>query len=187
MRNAVEIKFSRENEECIIPSRTHGNAGFDVYIDAKWFRLTKFGALVMYPNDIKILPTGIRCILPPTHYFNLAERGSTGIKGLSYRAGIVDSNYRGVINAVINNTSNNIIVLVQREGHLSEEDLLEIGHKAEIDGIMFKDVITYPITKGIAQLVLHEVPETNIMEVGPDEILADVTDRGEGKFGSSGK
>lgn len=182
----VEILFSRENESCIIPSKKPEDAGYDLYIDPEWFEKEHGNNLIIYPNEIVALSTGIRSVIPSTHYFNIAERGSTGIKGLSYRAGIFDSGYRGIWQVVINNTSNAVIVISNDDTLLHPLNTVKCSSKLIDKGI--DKATIYPSTKAIAQAILHEVPQVTIKEVPVSVLLEDYkSERGEGRYGSSGK
>lgn len=184
----INIKFSKEHDGCIIPSRTYGNAGFDLYADPEFIGVYKY----MHGLETLAIPTGIRSVIPPTHYFQIQERGSTGIKAMKYGAGVIDSNYRGIWNIIITNCSEKGLVLYD-PNKISEEDLIDkLFEESDMFQLMGKDFITeacrfYPITKGIAQAVLLPVPKIEVEEITPEEVLEHKTDRMEGKFGSSGK
>jgi dUTP pyrophosphatase len=61
-------------------------------------------------------PTGLSVVLPNGYWLRLAERGSTAKYGLSLRAGIVDTGYRGEIFVALTNTSDKNIVFNATEG-----------------------------------------------------------------------
>ena len=42
-----------------------------------------------------MLPTGIASACSSNYYFQIFERGSTGVKGIGQRSGVIDSSYRG--------------------------------------------------------------------------------------------
>ncbi len=170
--DAINIQFSREHEGCMIPSKRFADAGMDVYCDPCFL---ENGFKVIKPLETIMIPTGIRAIVPPTHYLQVAERGSTGVKAMKYGAGIIDSSYRGIINVVITNCNNVDIVLYDDKNIKDPSIYGEYG------------AIYYPISKGIAQLLLLPVPKIKITEITPEEVLSNKTERMEGKLGSSGK
>ena len=133
------------------------------------------------PHNTKLIPTGLKSIIPKNYYVQIQERGSTGSKGIKYSAGVIDSNYRGEWFLAITNT--NDVPLVLYDGDLAEDfpsQVLETWNKA--------NAICYPLYKAIFQGVVHKVNEDiDIVEVDSYTILKDKTKRGTGKLGSSGK
>ena len=183
----VIIKFSRENERCIIPTKTNENAGYDLYADPT------IKAVLLAPLETKPISTGIRSVIPENYYAQIQERGSTGIKAMKYGAGVIDSSYRGIWNIVLTNCSDNMILLYD-DKHVSLEEidkfyeqLLSQSNLKVPYEIMKNHTVFYPISKAIAQFVLLPVPKTEIIETTPEDILSHETERMEGKFGSSGK
>lgn len=163
------IKFSKENHRCIIPSKSIENAGYDIYADP----IANGKEVIIKPLETKMIPTGIRAVIPEDYYAQIQERGSTGVKAMKYGAGVIDSSYRGIWNIVITNCSDKDIVIY--------DDTVtgEVG----VD----LNAIYYPMTKAIAQFVLLPVPKVEIEEISPEEVLSNKTERMEGKLGSSGK
>ena len=183
----VIIKFSRENERCIIPTKTNENAGYDLYADPE------LEIVFIEPLATAMVSTGIRSIIPEDYYAQIQERGSTGVKAMKYGAGVIDSSYRGIWNIVITNCSPKPLVIYD-ETKISEDDIIDsliakigvLGKTIDRNKIL-DSLILYPMSKGIAQFVLLPVPKTKIEEVTVDEILSNKTERMEGKLGSSGK
>ena len=162
----VEILFSKENDRCIIPSKLDDDAGRDLYADPS------IGLIRIKPLETKMIPTGIRAIIPQNYYAQIQERGSTGVKAMKYGAGVIDSSYRGIWNIVITNCNNKDIVIYD------DKTIKFDGNENEIP---------YPMSKAIAQFVLLPVPKVTITEVSPSKILENKSERMEGKLGSSGK
>ena len=183
----VTIKFSKENERCVIPSKSNENAGYDLYADPE------LEIIFIEPLATAMVSTGIRSIIPEDYYAQIQERGSTGIKAMKYGAGVIDSSYRGIWNIVITNCSPKPLVIYD-ETKISEDDIIDsliakigvLGKTIDRNKIL-DSLILYPMSKGIAQFVLLPVPKTKIEEVTVDEILSNKTERMEGKLGSSGK
>ena len=65
----------------------------------------------------------------------------------------------------------------------------ELSEEFEIDGAPYKksEVIIYPYTKAICQIVLQEVPVFEVNEVSYEELKQFSSERGDGRFGSSKK
>lgn len=183
----VTIKFSKENERCIIPSKSNENAGYDLYADPE------LEIIFIEPLATAMVSTGIRSVIPEDYYAQIQERGSTGVKAMKYGAGVIDSSYRGIWNIVITNCSPKPLVIYD-ETKISEDDIVDslitkvgvLGKTIDRNKIL-DNLILYPMSKGIAQFVLLPVPKTKIKEVTVDEILSNKTERMEGKLGSSGK
>lgn len=171
----LEVLFSRENKECIIPTKRDEDAGYDLYIDPVWLREKHNGMLIIPALTTTMIPTGIRSVIPETHYAQLEERGSTGTKAIKCGSGVIDSNFRGVWNIVITNCNYKAVVIYSED--ISEDDYWSLP----------LDIIKYPSSKGLAQFVFLEVPKAKITEVFPEDILSFESERGEGKLGSSGK
>lgn len=171
--NEVKILFSQENDKVVLPTKRVDDAGFDLYADPEF--IGEF--VILFPLDTIAIPTGLRSVIPNTHYAQVQERGSTGIRGMKYGAGVIDASYRGVWNVVISNCSNSPVVFYN-PNLISEEELQE---RIEISAMM------YPITKGIAQFVILPVPKVEIELASQEEVMNYTSDRMEGKFGSSGK
>lgn len=184
---SVTIKFSKENERCIIPSKSNENAGYDLYADPE------LEIIFIEPLATAMVSTGIRSIIPEDYYAQIQERGSTGVKAMKYGAGVIDSSYRGIWNIVITNCSPKPLVIYD-ETKISEDDIVDsliakigvLGKTIDRNKIL-DNLILYPMSKGIAQFVLLPVPKTKIEEITVDEILSNKTERMEGKLGSSGK
>lgn len=153
-----------------LPSKRDEDAGFDLY------GLFVEDFFTLKPGDIKMCSTGISVEFPKDWVFYIAERGSTGSKGISRRCGVVDSGFRGEIFVPLNNTSNKSVVFFRYDDEKLDKYLEENNLKKE-------EIVLYPISKAIAQGMLLYCPHVEIEEVH------DLSDslRGEGSIGSSGK
>lgn len=171
--NEVKILFSQENDKVVLPTKRVDDAGFDLYADPEFIG----ECITIDPLQTIAIPTGLRSVMPNTHYAQVQERGSTGIRGIKYGAGVIDASYRGIWNVVITNCNQSPIVIYNPQ-LITEED---IKRKS------YTKVETYPITKGIAQFVVLPVPQVKIELVSQEEVMNCTSNRMEGKFGSSGK
>ena len=144
----VELKFVKLRDGAKIPSKTSGNAGYDIY--------ALFGEDYWYvePHQTVMFPTGIASIIPEEYYFQYFERGSTGTKGIGQRCGVIDASYRGEWFIPITNHNSRRMVIIKK-------------------GVIYKDdtVLQYPYEKALTQAVLLPVPETNITEISIENFL----------------
>lgn len=163
------IKVKKLKKNAIVPSKRDEDAGYDLYavIDEEYN--------ILMPGEIKLMPTGISIEIPKDFVFYLAERGSTGSKGIAKRAGIIDSGFRGEIFVALNNTSNKPVIFYKNEAIIN--DLLKSK------GFSIENVTLYPLTKAIAQGLLLYCPHVEIEEV--NELGESL--RGTGILGSSKK
>jgi len=99
----MKIKFAKCNKNAKIPTRSKGNAGFDIYVVPDE---DENKCYVIRPNETKLLPTGLKSIIEEGYYVQIQERGSTGSKGIKYGAGVIDSSYRGEWFLAVTNTNN---------------------------------------------------------------------------------
>jgi dUTP pyrophosphatase len=163
-RKLPTILFAKVRDSAIIPSKRDEDAGYDVYADFEG------DELVIKPNEIVLVPTGIASSVTDKYALIAKERGSTGTKGMAVRCGVIDSGYRNEIFIPINNTSNKTIVITKNPDIKYEDD-----------------VIVYPASKAIAQLLLVPVPKAKVKEIPYEQLKAIPSQRGTGALGSTGK
>lgn len=76
-------------------------AGMDLYAD---FSNQPGNVFRLDPGERWAVPTGIAVALPPMHYGRVAPRSGLAFKsGIDVLAGVVDSDYRGEIRAILVN------------------------------------------------------------------------------------
>ena len=166
----VYFKVKKVDPRAIIPSKREEDAGYDFYgVFDDEYQVLKHG-------EITLIPTGISMEFPKDWVLYLAERGSTGSKGIARRAGVVDSGFRGELKVMLNNTSNKTIIFI-KDGVHEHEVLDKIS--LERDQVTF-----YPQSKAIAQGMLLYAPHVEVEEV---EELSSDSQRGDGMIGSSKK
>lgn len=158
------LLFAKVRPTATIPSKNYEDAGYDVYADFEEIDL------VIKPNEVKLIPTGIASSMSSKYVLVVKERGSTGTKGMSVRAGIIDSGFRNEIFVPINNTSNKTIIITKDKNRVSDSN-----------------EIIYPYEKAIAQFLLLPVPNVEVKEITYEELQAIPSKRGTGMLGSSGK
>lgn len=153
------ISFFRTRPNAIPPNRAHtSDAGMDVFYCPD---STEQSEVELQPGHNFMFKTGIKMGIPHGYMVQVCNRGSMGAKkSLTVAAHIIDSGYSGEI-------------LV---------DLHNIGHEPQIikSGDKIAQLVVIP--------VIHVIP----MEAKSEESLygmAEITmsDRGEGKLGSTNK
>ena len=146
----MAIKVKKLTSTATIPTKSRKtDAGYDLYADED---------IAIYPEDTKLISTGIAFAIPDGYAGLIWDRSGLGSKGIHRHAGVVDSSYRGEVKVALCNA---------RPGHIN-----------------FTDNI-YFISRGdrIAQILFQKVPHFDLVET--EEL--DDTDRGSSGFGSSGK
>ena len=161
-----ELYFAKVKPNAIIPSKRDEDAAYDIYacFDDDY--------LVIQPHKTVLIPTGIATVFSPKWVALLRERGSNGSKGIAQRAGVIDSGYRGEWFVPLTNTNRVPVVIVKKGVELP---------------LMYNDAIIYPYEKGIAQLLMVEVPKLRTKEISYEELQKYTSLRGTGALGSSGK
>ena len=164
------LKVKRLDKRAILPSKRDEDAGYDLYavLDEDFF--------IFKPGQLHLFPTKISIEIPRDWVFYIAERGSTGSKGISKRCGVVDSGYRGEIFVALNNTSDKTVVFYREDNEKLDSFLQE-------NSLSRDNVTLYPLSKGIAQGMLLYCPHVQVEEV--HELGESV--RGDGALGSSNK
>ena len=163
-----ELYFAKVKPNAIIPSKRDEDAAYDIYacFDDDY--------LVIPPHQTILIPTGIATVFSSKWVALLRERGSNGSKGIAQRAGVIDSGYRGEWFVPLTNTNRVPVVIVKKGVELPL--IYENSH-----------AILYPYEKGIAQLLMVEVPKLRTKEITYEELLQFNSERGTGALGSSGK
>lgn len=95
------MKLKMVTEEFVPKYATSGSAGFDLYCNNE-------EPVVVEPNQVVKIPTGIRVSIPKGYFGAVYPRSSTGIKHritLANTVGVIDSDYRGDIQIFFVNNS----------------------------------------------------------------------------------
>lgn len=164
------LKVRRLDKRATLPSKRDEDAGYDLYavLEEDFF--------LFKPGQVHLFPTKISIEIPRDWVFYIAERGSTGSKGISRRCGVIDSGYRGEIFVALNNTSDKPVVFFKEDNEALDKFLEE-------NNLSRDNATLYPQSKGIAQGMLMYCPHVEVEEVqGLSESI-----RGEGVLGSSQK
>ena len=171
-----QLYFSKIRETARVPAKRDEDAGYDVYadFDGDFF--------VISGGESKMIPTGIATAFSSKYYAQIEERSSMAKLGIKKSGGVIDSGYRGEYFIVTYNTNKKPFII-------SKKPAEELGDEFEIDGKKYKkdEVILYPYSKAICQIVMHEVPVLEAKEIPYEELKNIASERGAGGFGSSNK
>jgi dUTP pyrophosphatase len=140
-----QLKIARLNEKATVPVYgTKEAAGMDI---------SACVAGTIKPNEQVCIPTGLAFQIPKNHVGFLKERSGLSFKNsLALGAGVIDSDYRGEVRAILRNHSDR--------------------------------VFEYKEGDRIAQMVILQAPQWDLLEVSKDQLNS--TERGDGGFGSTG-
>lgn len=164
------LQWKKFNALAPIPIKRRTDVGYDIY--------TIENNIWLKPHETRLFATGLGCLIPSGYWLQAADRGSTGSKGLHVHCGIIDEQYMGEIFIALNNTNPYPILFTD-----------------EVEKACFKRTwygrkyMCYPISKAIAQLILHRNwPSVSIEVQEPIWSAAlRTSERGEEKLGASGK
>lgn len=163
-----------------IPTKTQANAGYDIY--------TIEDNVLIPPHEGHMFRTGIAAVIPANYGLLGRDRGSTGSLGIHLHCGVVDSNYRGEIFVCLWNDTNHAVFFSSNYRNVKKSGEELVGESKLTIDEETKDIIIYPFSKAIAQLVLIPIPNIPAKEIDAATFAQyKDTDRGEGKLGSSGK
>jgi len=162
------IYFAKVRPDAIIPSKNEEDAGYDFYPNFE------SPQMIIEPFTSRLIPTGVASAFVSDYVLLLAERGSTGVKNMKRNAGVVDSGFRGEIQACIYNGNSKPAIITKEE----EPAMLEV---------LSKHYIVYPYKKAICQGLLLILPKVTVVEKSLEDLIAIPSKRGKGMLGSSGK
>lgn len=164
------LYWAKIKEKAIIPTRESENAGYDIYA------CFEEDFMIVKPHETLLIPTGIAWACSEDFYLQIEERSSTGSKGIKKSAGVIDSGYRGEIKIAITNSRNIPLIF----SALDEKILLEKYPEC-------KKCLIYPVSKAIAQGIVHRVEKMNEQVIDYEELTKISSNRGDKGWGSSGK
>lgn len=164
-----KICWAKVHPQAVIPQRRSEDAGYDLYA------CFEQDYMEFAPLETRLVPLGVASAFDQSYVLFLKERGSTGIKGISVRAGVIDSGYRGEYMAALTNLNTKPLRIIKKEA-------LDAMTPAQQE-----QYVLYPYEKACVQGVLLTLPEEESQEISLAELLAIPSGRGAGRLGSSGK
>ncbi len=166
-----QIKFGKMNSTVILPSRREEDGCYDIYANFKEDSI-KIGK-----NEVVNVSTGLKSIFNKKYRICIRERGSNTKSKLLVMAGQIDSNYRGEWFISLYNTQDYDIII---DKNIDDYKVIKKDN-GEIS------LLYVPYSKAVAQFAVEEIPQVDIVEVDIKVIEEDITNRYDGKIGSSGK
>ena len=167
------INFAKVRQEAIIPTKRIEDAGYDLFacFESDW--------IVIHPNKMKLIPSGITSAFGVDNYFEIKERGSSGTKLLEVRAGVIDSGFRGEWLVCLSNGSDIPIIICK------EDAIKKLNQHLEALEIIHFTI--YPYEKAIAQAIFTPITNVRTVEISYEDLKKIPSKRGDGMIGSSGK
>lgn len=174
----MNIKWHKLNPKAKIPTKRDEDAGFDIY--------TIEEEVLLMPLEKRLFGTGLAAAAEPGWWLLAFDRGSTGSRGIHTHCGIIDNGYRGEIFICLCNDNPFPVKFTSKviKPTFATSDFYFDKDGKECCG----EILYYPISKGIAQIIPIPQPEVTSCEVNAAawEELCN-TERGAGKLGDSGK
>lgn len=98
------LRFKKLDAKAVLPTRgSPAAAGLDLY---------SIEAVSLHPNQRALVRTGLAVAIPEGCYGRIAPRSGLATKnGLDVLAGVIDADYRGEIQCLLYNTSDEIVEL----------------------------------------------------------------------------
>ena len=160
-----EIRFARLREGAVIPSKREEDSDYDLYA---CFEEEEF---VIPALSTRLIPTGLVSAFDKSLGVKFEERGSNTKWCGIVQAGVIDSGYRGEWLCAMYN-GNGVPVHIRK-------DVQEVQR--------LDDRVLVPYGKAVCQFHVRQILPVSICEKSAEEILAERSERGEGRLGSSGK
>ena len=106
-----KVVFSLLSYKAILPSKaTDGSAGYDVFA---------YNDQLIPKNSVRKVCCGFKMKMYPGLYAQLKSRSSYALKNVSVEAGVIDSDYRGIVNVCLRN-HNDTDVLIKSESKFAQ-------------------------------------------------------------------
>ncbi len=160
-----KIRFARLREGAVIPSKREEDSDYDLYA---CFEEEEF---VIPAFSTRLIPTGLVSAFDKNLGVKFEERGSNTKWCGIVQAGVIDSGYRGEWLCAMYN-GNGVPVHIRK-------DVQEVQR--------LDDRVLVPYGKAVCQFHVREILPVSVCEKSAEEILAERSERGEGRLGSSGK
>lgn len=159
------IRFARIRDGAVIPSKRAEDSDYDLYacFDEEEFVIPAFST--------RLIPTGLISAFDRSLGVKFEERGSNTKWCGIVQAGVIDSGYRGEWLCAMYN------------GNPLPVHLTKKTERVEY----LADRVLVPYGKAICQFHVRRIEEIAVEEHSAEEILAEASERGAGRLGSSGK
>src|SRR5437762_1301003 len=104
METGQSLRFKKLDANAVLPTRgSPFAAGLDLY---------SIEVVILHPHQRSLVRTGLAVAIPEGCYGRLAPRSGLATKqGLDVLAGVIDADYRGEIQCLLYNTSNETVEL----------------------------------------------------------------------------
>jgi dUTP pyrophosphatase len=104
MKKIDFLSFKKLDSKARLPTRgSPCSAGLDLY---------SIETVSLNPHERRLIPTGLSVAIPDGYYGRLAPRsGLATQKGIDVLAGVIDADYRGEIQCLLQNTGGEIVEL----------------------------------------------------------------------------
>ncbi|MED4083885.1 deoxyuridine 5'-triphosphate nucleotidohydrolase [Halalkalibacterium halodurans] len=168
----MQVKVKRVRASAKLPVyKTDGSAGFDLFAAEE---------VIVEPGDTKKIPLGLAFEIPKGYVLYIVPRSGISLRTKLRQpnsVGVIDSDYRGEVQMLFENTSNEFSSGSKWEPFSVKEELI-------VDRGRIYPYQTYLIRKGeaICQGIIQKVEHASFIE--SDELSE--TTRGTGGFGSTG-
>ena len=171
-----DIMIERFKNGAVLPSKLIEDGWFDLYCC-----IQEDEEYVINPNDIVLIPTGIKSAFSSRYRITLGERGSNTKSKLRLWAGKIDSGFRGEWWAALQNCNDMPVVFKTSLFYQSfDEQTVEKQIIAENKG-----VLVYNLSKAMCQFSVDIVPNVIIKE--HNNVSDFPSARGTKQLGQSGK
>lgn len=107
MKNTEPLQLKKLDLKAILPTRgSAAAAGLDLY---------SIEVVHLQPGERQLVRTGLAVAIPEGYYGRIAPRSGLAAKrGIDVLAGVIDADYRGEIQCLLYNTSNEIVELPEQ-------------------------------------------------------------------------
>jgi dUTP pyrophosphatase len=98
-KSKLQILVKKIHPQSIIAKKkTSGSAGYDLHsVESK----------ILHPQIVTMVDIGLSFKIPEGYYGRIADRSSMALKGITVGGGVIDSDYRGCVQVIFNNNSQN--------------------------------------------------------------------------------
>lgn len=115
--------FCKTHPNAIKPTKKTEDGAYDLYA------VFDKPIVVHKPHEVMMFNTGIKIAFDTDYVALFRERGSTGIRNMQVRAGVVEGNFRGNYQVLLNN-GNEYMDIIYVDSYWKWQDMLNELHKA---------------------------------------------------------